>query len=235
MRSFLATFFGAFFFALIYSTKPVTSGTVTLARSGATALVVDTAALDSIASAKSTDTASSLSVAPDTLVAPQFPSSGSSHPPVGPADLEMLKRANMVIPVAGVADKELIDSFDDKRGTERTHNALDIMARRNTPVVAALPGVILKLHNSTAGGITVYQSDSSFRFVMMYGHLESYRPGIVEGQSVKRGEIIGFVGSTGNANVLAPHLHFQVTRNDNMKEWWKGTPINPFPVFRPRG
>lgn len=233
MRSFLATFFGAFFFALIYQTKPVSSDTVTLARSGATALVVDTAALDS--SATQMGDTSSLRVAPDTLVAPQFPSTGSSHPPVGPADLETLKRDNMVIPVAGVAPKDLIDSFDDKRGTDRTHNALDIMARRNTPVVAALPGTILKLHNSTAGGLTIYQSDSTFRFVMMYGHLESYRPGIVEGQSVKRGEIIGFVGSTGNANVLAPHLHFQVTRNDNMKEWWKGTPINPFPVLRPQG
>ncbi|HEY0242352.1 MAG TPA: M23 family metallopeptidase [Gemmatimonadaceae bacterium] len=233
MRSFLATFFGAFFFALIYQTKPVSSDTVTLARSGATALVVDTAALDS--SATQMGDTSSLRLAPDTLVAPQFPSTGSSHPPVGPADLESLKRDNMIIPVAGVAPKDLIDSFDDKRGTDRTHNALDIMARRNTPVVAALPGTILKLHNSTAGGLTVYQSDSTFRFVMMYGHLESYRPGIVEGQSVKRGEIIGFVGSTGNANVLAPHLHFQVTRNDNMKEWWKGTPINPFPVLRPQG
>ena len=233
MRSLLATFFGAFFFALIYQTKPVASDTVTLARSGATAIVVDTSALDSSA-AQLTDTGA-LHIAPDTLVAPQLPSSGSSRPPVGPADLEALKRDNMMIPVAGVAPKDLIDSFDDKRGTDRTHNALDIMARRNTPVVAALPGVILKLHNSMAGGLTVYQSDSTFRYVMMYGHLESFRPGIVEGQSVRRGEIIGFVGSTGNANVLAPHLHFQVTRNDNMKEWWKGTPLNPFPVFRPRG
>ena len=234
MRSFLATFFGAFFFALIYSTKPVTSETVTLARSGATALVVDTAALDSSSTEPQVDT-STLRVAPDTLVAPHRPSSGSSHPPVGPADIESFKLAMPVVPVAGVAARDLIDSFDDKRGTDRTHNALDIMARRNTPVLAAVPGTILKLHNSTAGGITIYQSDSTSRFVMMYGHLESYRPGIVEGMSVKRGEIIGFVGSTGNANVLAPHLHFQVTRNDNMNEWWKGTPVNPFIVYRPKG
>ena len=234
MRSFLATFFGAFFFALIYSTKPVTSETVTLARSGATALVVDTAALDSSSTEPQVDT-STLRVAPDTLVAPQRPSSGSSHPPVGPADIESFKLAMPVVPVAGVGARDLIDSFDDKRGTDRTHNALDIMARRNTPVLAAVPGTILKLHNSTAGGITIYQSDSTSRFVMMYGHLESYRPGIVEGMSVKRGEIIGFVGSTGNANVLAPHLHFQVTRNDNMNEWWKGTPVNPFIVYRPKG
>jgi murein DD-endopeptidase MepM/ murein hydrolase activator NlpD len=69
----------------------------------------------------------------------------------------------------------------------------------------------------------------------MYGHLDSYRPGLKEGDRVTRGQIIGFVGSTGNANPLAPHLHFQVTRNDNLKEWWKGTPVNPFLVFRPKG
>ena len=141
----------------------------------------------------------------------------------------------MIIPVAGVTAKDLVDSFDDQRGSERHHNALDIMAARNTPVVAALPGNVLKLHSSTAGGLTVYMSDSSFHYVMMYGHLDSYRPGIKEGQPIKRGEIIGFVGSTGNANPLAPHLHFQVTRNDNMKEWWKGTPLNPFPLLKPAG
>jgi murein DD-endopeptidase MepM/ murein hydrolase activator NlpD len=141
----------------------------------------------------------------------------------------------LIIPVAGVAAKDLIDSFDDKRGTERHHNALDIMAARNTPVVAAVSGQILKLHNSTAGGLTIYESDPSSRYVMMYGHLDSFRPGLREGQRVSRGEIIGFVGSTGNASALAPHLHFQVTRNDNMSQWWKGTPINPFPVLRPTG
>ncbi|HEX6574338.1 MAG TPA: M23 family metallopeptidase [Gemmatimonadaceae bacterium] len=179
--------------------------------------------------------ASADSLVGDTLVAPQFPDSGSSHPPVTPADLESLKKAGMIIPVAGVNAKDLVNSFDDMRGSERHHNALDIMAARNTPVVAALPGTVLKLHNSVAGGLTVYMSDSTYRFVMMYGHLDSYRPGIKEGQAIRRGEIIGFVGSTGNANPLAPHLHFQVTRNDNMKEWWKGTPLNAFLVFRPNG
>jgi murein DD-endopeptidase MepM/ murein hydrolase activator NlpD len=101
--------------------------------------------------------------------------------------------------------------------------------------VAATSGAVLKLHNSKAGGITVYISDPTRRFVMMYGHLNSYRPGLKEGQPIKRGDIIGFVGSTGNANPLAPHLHFQLTRNDNPeKDWWKGTPINPFPILRPK-
>jgi peptidoglycan LD-endopeptidase LytH len=160
---------------------------------------------------------------------------GSAAPVVLPGDLDTLRREGLIIPVAGVAAKDLIDSFDDKRGTSRTHNALDIMAARNTPVLSAVDGSILKLHTSVAGGLTIYASDPSSRFVMMYGHLDSYRPGLKDGQRVKRGEVIGFVGSTGNANVLAPHLHFQVMRNDNLREWWKGTPINPFLVFRPKG
>ena len=146
-----------------------------------------------------------------------------------------MKSERLIIPVAGVAAKDLIDSFDDKRGSERHHNALDIMASRNTPVLAAVSGFVVKMHSSVPGGLTIYLSDPTSRFVMMYGHLDSFRPGLKDGDKVSQGEIIGFVGSTGNANPLAPHLHFQITRNDNMKEWWKGTPLNPFLVFRPKG
>jgi murein DD-endopeptidase MepM/ murein hydrolase activator NlpD len=157
---------------------------------------------------------------------------GSSYPPVAPADLEALKHEGFLIPVAGVEAKDLTDSFDEMRGGTRRHNAIDIMAARNTPVLSAVSGVVLKLHNSKAGGITVYAADPSRRFVLMYGHLDSYKPGLKEGDILKRGDVIGFVGSTGNANPLAPHLHFQITRNDNLKEWWKGTPLNPFLVYR---
>jgi murein DD-endopeptidase MepM/ murein hydrolase activator NlpD len=166
---------------------------------------------------------------------PPLPNGGSSTPPVVPADLEALKSEHLIIPVAGVAAKDLVDSFDEMRDGTRRHNALDIMAARNTPVVAAVAGKVLQLHNSVAGGLSVYLSDPTTRFVMMYGHLDSYRPGLAKGQAVKQGDIIGFVGSTGNANPLAPHLHFQVMRNDNLNDWWKGTPVNPFPVFRPAG
>lgn len=207
---------------------------MTVARSGDTALVIDTAGRESSRVAAAVDTSSSRSVA-DTLVAPQLSTGGSSTPAVGAADLEALKSEGLMIPVAGVAAKDLVDSFDDKRGSERHHNALDIMASRNTPVLAAVSGSVIKIHSSVPGGLTIYLSDPTSRFVMMYGHLDSFRPGIKDGDKVTRGEIIGFVGSTGNANPLAPHLHFQITRNDNMKEWWKGTPLNPFLVFRPQG
>lgn len=231
MRSLLATFFGAFLFALIYSTKPESSGAVTVTRSGDTALVIDTTSREPPRAPAAVDTSSRPAV--DTLVAPPLATGGSSTPAVGPADLEALKGEGLIIPVAGVAAKDLVDSFDDKRGSERHHNALDIMASRNTPVLAAVSGSVIKIHSSVPGGLTVYLSDPTSRFVMMYGHLDSFRPGLKDGDKVTRGEIIGFVGSTGNANPLAPHLHFQITRNDNMKEWWKGTPINPFLIFRP--
>lgn len=239
---------GSFLIGLVYSTKSETGPMVTIARSGDTALVVDNRNPDSV-SIPAEPPARPLSkpgAATDTLTAPgptpapialgptpkTGATSGSSAPPVVPADIEALRAQAPIIPVAGVQAKNLIDSFDDMRGGTRRHNALDIMAQRNTPVLAATSGTILKMHDSVAGGLSIYESDPTSRFVIMYGHLDSYRPGLKEGASVKRGEILGFVGSTGNASPLAPHLHFQIMRNDNMKEWWKGTPLNPFPVFR---
>ena len=164
-----------------------------------------------------------------------FPREESSPVPISASDLDALRAQSMVVPVAGLAPKDLVDSFDDKRGQSRQHNAIDIMAARNTPAIAATSGTIARLHNSAAGGLSVYQRDPTSRFVLMYGHLDSYRPGLKEGDRVRRGEIIGFVGSTGNANPLAPHLHFQIMRTENARDWWRGTPINPFLVFRPKG
>jgi peptidoglycan LD-endopeptidase LytH len=228
---------GAFLFALIYSTKPGSDTSITLARLGDTALVVDTAGNDSTSVGSADASAPGLgdTIAGSAIPLPPPSSGGSSSPVVAPSDLAAFKSQNPIIPVAGIAPKDLVDSFDDMRGGTRRHNALDIMAARNTPVLAAVSGTILQLHNSVPGGLTIYQADATSRFVMMYGHLDSFRPGLVKGQSVRRGEILGFVGSTGNANPLAPHLHFQLTRNDNLNEWWKGTPLNPFPIFRPAG
>jgi murein DD-endopeptidase MepM/ murein hydrolase activator NlpD len=228
LRVYGATFVGAFVLALIYSTKPDGSSTVTLARSGDTALVIDTMGRTDSADVRALP-------APGIGRAASDSAASLSAPAVIPTDLEALKNEHLVIPVAGVAAKDLVDSFDETRDGVRHHNAIDIMAARNTPVIAAVDGRVLKLHNSVAGGLTIYESDPSSRFVMMYGHLDSYRPGLTEGTLVRQGSLLGFVGSTGNANPLAPHLHFQITRNDNMSEWWKGTPINPFPLFRPQG
>jgi murein DD-endopeptidase MepM/ murein hydrolase activator NlpD len=198
---------------------------VTVARSGDTAIVVDTTG-----PADSSGTVTHYEGTTDSTIA-----RGDSITPLVTAgsDIAALRAQGMVVPVAGIAAKDLIDSFDDKRGGSRQHNAIDIMAARNTPAVAVTAGTIAKLHNSAAGGLTIYMKDRTGRFTFMYGHLDSYRPGLVEGASVKRGDIIGFVGSTGNANPLAPHLHFQVMRSENPKDWWRGTPLNPFLIFRP--
>lgn len=237
-------FAGAFLIALIYSTKSEQGPMVTIGQREDSAAISSVTLRDSATPlvgpvSPSTIGTNTLTVPPASLpladLEVEAPAAGgSSSPAVGPREAEELRAQRLVIPVAGVAAKDLIDSFNDMRGGTRRHNALDIMAPRNTPVVSATAGKVLKLHNSTAGGLTIYASDQTSRFVLMYGHLESFRPGLKEGSSVQRGEIIGFVGTSGNANPAGPHLHFQVTRNDNMKEWWKGTPLNPFPAFRPR-
>ncbi len=209
---------------LIYTTKPDggKSG-VTLTRRGDTATVIDTAKV--VGSAQNVDT---VSFAP----ADAAMTTGSSYPPVTGADLMILRAHSLMIPVAGVTADKLVDSFDDIRGGTRHHEALDIMAARGTPVLSADAGRVLKLHNSVAGGLSVYVADPTQRFIMLYAHLNSYGPGLAEGMAVRKGELLGYVGSTGNASPAAPHLHFAIARSDNAKEWWKGTPLNAFLVWR---
>jgi murein DD-endopeptidase MepM/ murein hydrolase activator NlpD len=92
---------------------------------------------------------------------------------------------------------------------------------------------VLKLFNSEAGGKMVYAADSSERFILMYAHLDSYANGLAEGQPLHQGQVIGAVGTTGNAPPNLPHLHFALARSANVKEWWKGTPVDPFPLLAP--
>jgi murein DD-endopeptidase MepM/ murein hydrolase activator NlpD len=227
VRAYAATFAGAFFSALIYATKPDSTSAVAAAPATALPLPVDTVgpAADSV-SATHVEAPDDSSGLPMDTVTPAV---------VYPTDVDALRAQSPLVPVAGISAKDLIDTFGARRGQTRQHNALDIMAARNTPAIASVAGTILRLHNSTAGGLSIYLKDRTSRFVLMYGHLDSYRPGLVEGASVRRGEIIGFVGSTGNASPNAPHLHFQVMRSDNPKDWWRGTPINPYLIFRPAG
>jgi len=136
------------------------------------------------------------------------------------------------IPVAGVRPEQLVDTFEDARGGgSRLHEALDIMAPRGTPVVAAVDGTIQKLFNSQAGGITVYEFDVSEEKVYYYAHLDRYADGLAEGMHVTAGTVIGYVGTTGNAPPGAPHLHFAIELLTPEKRWWQGTPINPYPLL----
>lgn len=147
-------------------------------------------------------------------------------------DLMVLQR-ELAIPVSGVAASALYDTFSELRGGTRPHEALDILAPRGTPVLSATNGRVLKLFDSKAGGLMVYAADSSEKFILMYGHLDAYAPGLSEGQALTRGQQIGVVGTTGNAPANTPHLHFAIARSDDVKQWWKGSPVNPFPLFRP--
>ena len=124
---------------------------------------------------------------------------------------------------------DLRNTFDDGRdGDKRGHEAIDIMAARGTPVLAVDDGRIARLFLSEPGGITVYQFDPSGQFAYYYAHLDRYADGLAEGQTVRRGAVLGYVGTTGNASPDAPHLHFALFRLGPEKQWWKGEPINPF-------
>ena len=142
----------------------------------------------------------------------------------------------LAIPVAGVKPDQLVDTFTQARaGGARVHDAIDIMADRGTPVVAAAPGRIEKLFFSDGGGgVTAYVRSDDQRWVYYYAHLHDYAPGLREGQQVRRGTPIGRVGSTGNANPEGPHLHFAIHRMEPGEGWWEGSAINPYPLLAGR-
>jgi len=140
----------------------------------------------------------------------------------------------LIIPVAGIPPSQLKDSFNDGR-VGHVHHAIDILAPRRTPVVAAVDGTVRKLFFSAAGGITLYEFDATERTSYYYAHLDAYADGIHEGQLLHRGELIGYVGTTGNAPPGTPHLHFAIENLPPTKEWWKGDPIDPYPILVARG
>ncbi len=137
----------------------------------------------------------------------------------------------LLVPVQGIKSAQLTDTFYQPRGEQRQHEALDIMAPTGTPVVAVADGKVAKLFHSKPGGLTVYQFDPTGQFAYYYAHLDRYADGIAEGMELKRGTLIGYVGVTGNSDPNAPHLHFAVVALTPEKQWWKGTPLNPFPLM----
>lgn len=139
--------------------------------------------------------------------------------------------ATLTIPVAGVQPEDLLDTFNEARG-ERRHDALDIPAPRGTPVVAATDGRVLRLFTSERGGLMIYTADASERFVLMYAHLDGYAPGLTDSTALRRGQVIGYVGTTGNAPPNVPHLHFAIARSTNVSRWWEGTPVDPRPLLQ---
>jgi peptidoglycan LD-endopeptidase LytH len=153
----------------------------------------------------------------------------SAAPPS--SDALPIRARDLIIPVEGVRPEQLSDTYNDRRGGTRAHEALDIMAPRGTPVRAVADGRIVKLFDSKPGGLTIYAFDPSDSIAYYYAHLDRYAAGVKEGTPVRQGEVIGYVGSTGNANPNAPHLHFAIFKLGPEKRWWQGTPVNPFPYF----
>ena len=174
--------------------------------------------------------APAVGVVPVDTVSPPIEPTGVET--VTPDDLTLLAR-EITMPLDGIDPTTLHSNFDERRGGgTRQHNALDIMAPRGTPVHAAAKGRVLRLFTSVAGGKMVYAADSSERFILMYAHLDGYAAGLKDAAQLARGQLIGYVGSTGNALASAPHLHFAVARSADVKRWSKGKPIDPLPVLR---
>ena len=137
----------------------------------------------------------------------------------------------LMVPVSGVAPSQVPDTYTSPRSGGREHRALDILAPRGTPVLAADYGRVLRLRTNPAGGITIYEIDAGNRYVYYYAHLDHYASTLAEGKDVAKGEIIGYVGTTGNAPANVPHLHFQLMKRPNAARWWDGEPIDPKPFL----
>jgi peptidoglycan LD-endopeptidase LytH len=150
----------------------------------------------------------------------------------GPSEL-VVAPSGLAIPVAGMSAAQLVDTYTQSRaGGARVHNAIDIMAPRGTPVIAAAAGTVEKLYFSRGGGgISAYVRSEDGQWIYYYAHLDAYAPGLADGQRVARGQAIGTVGSTGNANPAGPHLHFAVHRMAPGERWHQGTPVNPYPLL----
>ncbi len=170
-----------------------------------------------------------------TTPAPVAATPSSSAPVVRAAkdfpDHRLLRSRQLMVPVAGKTILDVDDTFDHGRSGERIHRAVDVLAPRGTPVVSADDAVVIAIKQNGLGGKVVYCSDPSRQLVYYYAHLDRYADGLREGQRLAQGELIGYVGTTGNAPANVPHLHFQVMRLDDPARYWEGTPLNPRPYF----
>ena len=157
------------------------------------------------------------------------PASATSNPesPIG-----FVVTLKLIVPVAGVQRNQLLDTFADSRSEGRVHDAIDIPAAQGTPVVAAADGQIIKLFQSELGGTIIYQLSTDKKFIFYYAHLQRYADGLSEGKSVRQGEVIGYVGDSGNAGLGNYHLHFSIAAVSDPRRYWEGVNINPYPLLK---
>jgi peptidoglycan LD-endopeptidase LytH len=186
---------------------------------------------DTSSAASPSPSATPIEIQPAPLPAPSPSAEARApEPPILTSDLDRLRSRALVLPVAGIERKSLQDNFDDDRAG-RHHEAIDILASRGTAVIAVDDGKIEKLFTSVRGGLTVYQFDARGEYCYYYAHLDGYAPGLTQGKTVRKGDVIGFVGTTGNAPPQTPHLHFTIFRLGAEKRWWEGTAINAYPLW----
>jgi peptidoglycan LD-endopeptidase LytH len=169
---------------------------------------------------------------PPSLVSQPLPEAPAIKPSI-PPQVPFESPAGLAMPIEGIDPMTLHDTFQETH-KGHPHEALDIMAPRGTPVHAAVQGNVVKLFTSKQGGLTVYQFDDSRTLCYYYAHLDRYAPGLKEGTLLRRGDVLGYVGSTGDASPDAPHLHFAIFRLGPEKEWWKGTAVDPLPLLQSR-
>ena len=171
----------------------------------------------------------------------RLPATAGANPPAPPPPAVLpnlpgtadtsVQTGGLTLPVAGVRPDQLVDTFTDARGEDRAHQAIDIMAPQGTPVLAAAGGKVEKIFESTLGGHTVYIRSPDGRWLFYYAHLDSYAPDLREGSYVPAGQVIGAVGSTGDADPGGPHLHFEIRQMQPGEGPHEGTPINPYPLL----
>lgn len=192
--------------------------------------------------ARTTVAASTLGGPPNTTKGPPVDAVEHSRRPAAPVatsggaggseTIELLRERDLRLPIDGVDVERLKGMFAERRGNDtRGHEAVDIVAPRDTPIHAVEDGTIARLFKSNAGGTTIYQFDPTGRFCYYYAHLERYADGLAEGQRVTRGQVIGYVGTSGNAPPGTPHLHFAIFELGPERQWWRGTPIDPYLIF----
>ena len=198
--------------------------------SSAAPAATGTSASSTPAAAASADTAGKQAQQPakrDDKVSANLP---AVRNPGDPEGARLLAQRPLEVPVVGVKTSALSDNYEQSRGA-RKHEAIDILAKTGTPVVAVDDGRVAKLFTSKAGGLTIYQFDRDARLAYYYAHLQRYADTVHEGMDVRRGDLIGYVGASGNADAKVPHLHFAVFRLGNPPKWWQGEPVNPYPAL----
>lgn len=173
-----------------------------------------------------------VAAAVDSVADAPFDAGPPTDVPAPPVPTVGIPGVGLLIPVQGVAAASLVNTYDQARGQGRRHDAIDIMAPRGTPVLAVADGVVMKLFQSERGGITLYELAPDRRTIYYYAHLDRYAAGIEQGKPLRRGQVLGYVGDTGDADPGNYHLHFEVSTTADPKKYWGGTPQNPYPLLQ---